>query len=151
MLGKEIKPSDVFREGELVDVISITKGKGTAGPVKRFGVKIQTRKAQKKRRHVGSLGSERPGKVLWTVPQAGQLGFFRRTEFNKRVLKIGEDGKEITPKAGFKRYGVVKSNYIIVEGSVPGPKKRLIMLRPAIRAWRYKYLPVEIKEVIKGG
>ncbi len=131
MLGKEINHKDVFREGELVDVIAVTKGKGTAGPVKRFGVKIQPRHAKQKRRHVGSLGQERPGKVRPTVPMAGQLGFARRTELNKRILKLGEGG--ISPKGGFKRYGIVKTNYIVIEGSVPGSKKRLVMMRPAIR------------------
>jgi len=131
MLGKEINHKDVFREGELVDIIAVTKGKGTAGPVERFGIKVQPRHAKQKRRHVGSLGQERPGKVRPTVPMAGQLGFARRTELNKRVLKLGEGG--ISPKGGFKRYGIVKSNYIVIEGSVPGSKKRLVLMRSAIR------------------
>jgi large subunit ribosomal protein L3 len=131
MLGKEVNHKDVFREGELVDVIAVTKGKGTAGPVERFGIKVQPRHAKQKRRHVGSLGQERPGKVRPTVPMAGQLGFARRTELNKRVLKLGEGG--ISPKGGFKRYGIVKSNYIVIEGSVPGSKKRLVLMRSAIR------------------
>jgi len=148
LLGKEINAKDVVREGELVDTIAITKGKGFAGPVKRFGVKIQTRHAKKKRRHVGTLGPEHPARVRWTVPQAGQLGFQRRTELNKRVLKIGE-GKEVTPKGGFKRYGIVKSSYVLLEGSVPGAKKRLVMVRPAIRSNRVKFLAQEIKEIVK--
>jgi large subunit ribosomal protein L3 len=151
LLGKEISAKDVVREGELVDVIAITKGKGTAGPVKRFGVKIQRRKAHGKERHVGSLGPEHPARVRWTVAQAGQLGFQRRTEYNKRILKIGDDGKEITPKGGFKNYGIIKSNYVLVEGSIPGAKKRLIVLRPAIRASKTKFLVPEIKEILKGG
>lgn len=149
LLGKEIKVKDVIREGELVDVIAITKGKGTAGPVKRFGVKIQRRKAHGKERHVGSLGPEHPSHVRWTVAQAGQLGFQRRTEYNKRVLKIGEEGEEITPKGGFIRYGKIKSNYILVEGSVPGAKKRLVMLRQAIRPRKIKFLISEVKEIVK--
>ncbi len=149
LLGKEITAKDITREGELVDVIAVTKGKGTAGPVKRFGIKIQVRKAHTKRRHVGSLGQERPGKVRHTVPMAGQLGMQRRTEFNKRVLKIGESGGDVTPKSGFTRYGVVKGNYILLEGSVPGEKKRLILLRPAIRPSRLKFYLPEIKEIVK--
>ncbi|MEM5791024.1 MAG: 50S ribosomal protein L3 [Candidatus Aenigmatarchaeota archaeon] len=148
LLGKEINAKDVFREGEFVDVIAVTKGKGTAGPVKRFGVKIQRRKAHGKERHVGTLGQERPGKVRWTVPQAGQLGFQTRTEFNKRVLKISEGG-EINPKGGFIRYGVIKRNYILLEGSIPGSKKRLVFLRHGIRTGKIKLLVPEIKEVIK--
>lgn len=147
LLGKEISAKDFAKEGEFVDVVAVTKGKGTAGPVKRFGVKIQSRHAKQKRRHVGSLGQERPGKVRWTLPMAGQLGFGRRTELNKRILKIG-DGEEINPKGGFVRYGKIKSNYILLEGSVPGAKKRLVLLRPAIRA-KVKLSVPEIKEIVK--
>lgn len=150
LLGKEISISDVFREGEVVDAIAVTKGKGMAGPVKRFGVKIQVRKAKKKLRHIGSLGQERPGKVRYTVPMAGQLGFWVRTELNKWLVKIGK-GEEITPKAGFKRYGVIKTTYALLEGSIPGPKKRLVMLREAIRPPKVRFLPPQIKEIIKGG
>ncbi len=150
-LGKEILASEVFQEGEFVDVVAVTKGKGTQGPVKRFGVKIQNRKAKKKMRHVGSLGSETPQRVLWTVPQAGQMGFFTRTELNKRILKIELDGKSFTPKSGFHRYGVLKSGYILIEGSVPGPKKRLIRLRKAVRPPKVTVLPTEVKQVVTSG
>jgi len=145
MLGKEIKVSEVLKEGELVDAIGITKGKGTAGPVKRFGIKIQPPHAKGKRRHTGSLGQERPGKVRPTVPQAGQLGFQRRTELNKRILKIGSG--DITPPGGFKRYGVVKGDYVLIEGSIPGAKKRLVILRPAIRAGAK--VVKEVKKIVK--
>ncbi|MEM5882720.1 MAG: 50S ribosomal protein L3 [Candidatus Aenigmatarchaeota archaeon] len=151
LLGKEISVKDFVREGELVDVIAVTKGKGFAGPVKRFGVKIQVRHAKKKLRHVGTLGSQVPRRVLYTVPQAGQLGFQTRTELNKRVLKIGESGKEVNPKGGFIRYGVISSNYLVIQGSVPGPKKRLIMLRHAIRPGKVKFFPIEVKEIITSG
>ena len=146
LLGKELLPSEAFKEGEVVDVIAVTKGKGTQGPVKRFGVKIQGRKAKEKRRHVGSLGQERPGKVRWTVPMAGQMGFQTRTELNKRILKFG-DGEEINPKGGFKRYGIIKSSYVILEGSVPGSKKRLVMIRKAIRSKEPPILPYEIRKI----
>ena len=149
LLGKELSIKDVFREGEFIDAIGVTKGKGTTGPVKRFGVKIQTRKATKKRRHIGSLGSVVPRRVLWTVPMAGQLGFFKRTEFNKRILKIGEEGKNITPKSGFVNYGIVKNEYVLLEGSVPGPKKRLIIMRAAVRPPKQAILPPEIRYVEK--
>jgi len=148
LLGKEIKAGDVVKDGELVDVVAITKGKGMAGVVKRFGIKIQDRHAKKKRRHIGTLGPQTPRKVRWTVPMAGQLGFQRRTELNKRVLKVGEKGEEISPKAGFKRYGKIKSNYIVLEGSIPGPKKRLVRMRAPIRPLKTKLLLQEIREVV---
>ena len=147
LLGKEISANEIFKEGEIVDVIAVTKGKGTQGPVKRFGIKIQGRKAKGKRRHVGSLGQERPGKVRWTVPMAGQMGFQTRTEFNKRILMFG-NGNEINPKGGFKRYGIIKSSFVMLEGSVPGSKKRLVMIRKAIRSKELPILPYEIKKIV---
>jgi large subunit ribosomal protein L3 len=61
------------------------------------------------------------------------MGYQQRTEFNKRILKIGENGAEITPKGGFLHYGVLKNPYVLVKGSIPGPTKRLVRIRPAIR------------------
>jgi large subunit ribosomal protein L3 len=63
----------------------------------------------------------------------GQMGYQQRTEFNKRILKIGENPAEITPAGGFLHYGQLKSPYVLVKGSIPGPTKRLIRIRPAIR------------------
>jgi large subunit ribosomal protein L3 len=63
----------------------------------------------------------------------GQMGYQQRTEFNKRILKMGDDSKEITPAGGFLHYGQLRSPYVLVKGSIPGPTKRLIRIRPAIR------------------
>jgi large subunit ribosomal protein L3 len=134
MLGKEVKASNVFQEGQFVDVLAVTKGKGFQGPVKRFGVARLHHKARKKVRGVGSLGPWHPHYVMRTVPRAGQMGFHRRTEYNKQILKVGGNGVEVTPKGGFIRYGQVRSEYVLVKGSVPGPSKRLITLRYAVRA-----------------
>ncbi|MFH1473694.1 MAG: 50S ribosomal protein L3 [Candidatus Aenigmatarchaeota archaeon] len=141
-IGKNIKVSDVFKEGDLVDVISITKGKGFQGPVKRFGVRLHGRKAQKMHRHVAPLGQNEPGKVRWSVPQGGQHGFHRRTEVNKKVLKIS-DGFEIS--GDFLNYGKVKGDCLLLDGSVPGARKRLIRMRFAIRP--KKAYPVDIKYI----
>lgn len=81
-----------------MDVLAITKGKGFQGPVKRWGVKILPRKSRKTKRGVAVIGPWHPTRVLYTVPRAGQMGYFQRTEYNKRILKIGADGKEITPR-----------------------------------------------------
>jgi len=147
-LGGEIKLQEVFKEGDWIDVRSVTKGKGYQGPVKRFGVKIRGRKHTKKRRHIGNIGPRNVAHVLaGKVAFAGQLGFQARTEYNKRILKIGTDGKA-NPEGGWINYGLVPGNYIILDGSVPGPKKRLIMLRKGIRAPESRKEPVEIKTVI---
>jgi len=141
-IGKELKVSDVFKEGDLIDVVAVTRGKGFQGPVKRFGVKTNTRKAQQMEREIGAHGQTEPGKVRWTIPQAGQLGFQTRTELNKRILKIS-NGFNI--KGGFINYGNVSGDCILLEGSIPGPKKRLIKLRFSVRP--KKVYPIEIKHV----
>ncbi len=132
-LGKEITINDVFKEGDYIDAIAVTKGKGIQGPVYRWGIKIQYRKAHGFRRHVGALGPWHPAKTMWRVPQAGQTGFHVRTDINKRILKIGENGEEVTPVGGIPHYGVIRNQYVLIRGSVPGPKKRLIILRQAVR------------------
>jgi len=133
LLGKEVSVSDFVKDGGIIDVSAITKGKGFQGAVKRWGIKLLHHKNSKHRRLVGNLGPKRPGYVRPTVPQGGQMGYHQRTEFNKRVLKIGEKGEEITPKGGFLNYGDIKNNYVLIHGSVPGPTKRLIRLRDPVR------------------
>ena len=135
ILGKEYQMSDLFAEGEFVDVAAITTGKGTQGPVKRWGVQLQKGKHSRtgKKRHIGNLGPWSPHYVRRTVPLMGQTGYYQRTEFNKRIFKIGSDGTEVTPDGGFINYGIVRNGYVMVRGSVPGPSKRLIRMRPPIR------------------
>lgn len=133
LIGKELRAKDVFKPGELVDLVAVTKGKGWQGAVKRFGTSIQRPKATAKRRHVGTLGQWHPAYVLYTIPQAGQTGYHTRTELNKLVLKVGENGSDVNPNGGFTGYGLVKNDYVIVKGSIPGPVKRLVKLRVAVR------------------
>ena len=110
ILGKELKVNDVVKEGDMFDTIAITKGKGFQGHVKRWGVKLLTHKNSKHRRMIGTAGSWHPNWIQATVPQAGQMGYHQRTEYNKRVLKIGEDGEEINPAGGFPHYGIIKNS-----------------------------------------
>jgi len=133
ILGKEIKITDTMREGDMLDILAVTKGKGFQGVVKRWGVKLLTHKNSKHRRMIGTAGSWHPNWIQATVPQAGQMGYHQRTEFNKRVLKIGENGEEITPTGGFPQYGVVRNAYVLLHGSIPGPVKRLVSMRDAVR------------------
>ncbi|MBI4175944.1 MAG: 50S ribosomal protein L3 [Candidatus Aenigmarchaeota archaeon] len=144
-LGKEIKADEVFKEGEFVDVRAVTKGKGFQGPVKRFGVKVRIRKAKKKRRHIGNLGPRQWARVRpGDKPMPGQLGFQTRTEYNKRILKIAS-GK-LNPAGGWVNYGELDGSYMIVHGSIPGPRKRLVMLRKGARAPDRKDA-VEVKHI----
>jgi large subunit ribosomal protein L3 len=133
LLGREVMITDFAKDGAMIDVVAITKGKGFQGAVKRWGLKLLSHKNSKHRRMVGTLAPKRPGYVRPTVPQAGQVGYHQRTELNKRVLKIGTTGEEVTPKGGFLHYGQVVNNYVLIHGSVPGPTKRLVRLRDPVR------------------
>ena len=139
----EIKIQDVFKENQYVDIHAITKGKGIQGPVKRFGVSLRQHKAEKGTRRVGSLGNWMA--KTWRVAHAGQMGFFKRTEHNKLIFKISNEN--IAPKSGFHKYGAVKNDYVIIKGSVAGPKKRLIVMTEPIRD--KKAFPVNIISIKK--
>ncbi len=148
MLGRLIRVTDVFRPGQLIDVTAVTKGHGWQGVVRRFGVELLRHKAGKGRWRVGSLGSRHPPFVTWRVPRAGQTGYHKRTEYNKRILLTGkaelsENGEILSeaqpdinpPGGGFKNYGRVRNDYLLVSGSVPGPAKRFVMMRHPIRPY----------------
>lgn len=136
-IGKEINVKDVFAEGQQVDVHAVTKGKGYQGPVKRFGVKIRSHKAEKTKRGPGSLGGWRgQGHIMYRVAHAGQMGYHTRTEHNKLIMKIENAPDKIgsfNPKGGFVKYGNMKNTVMMIKGSLPGPKKRLVRLCKTIR------------------
>lgn len=128
VLGKELSVKEVFKEKNFVDVTAVTKGKGYGGVIKRYGVRKQPRKSKGKRRHPGTGGSWHPAHKLWVEPLPGQVGYHTRTELNKLIVKVGEDGNEVTPAGGFLHYGPVKGEYVMLYGSVPGPAKRVVRL-----------------------
>ncbi|MCH1541106.1 MAG: 50S ribosomal protein L3 [Candidatus Poseidonia sp.] len=133
-LGEEYSFADAFEEGVLTDIVAVTKGYGWQGVIKRFGGKLQSHKNSKKRRQHGNMGAFGDGYVRKTIRQGGQTGYHQRTEYNKRVLRVANpEDHSITPAGGFLHYGEVKSDYILVKGSVPGPAKRLVRFRDATR------------------
>lgn len=145
--GGEHTVSDVFRAGEYADTAGVTKGQGTQGPVKRWGV--QKRKGKHARqgwkRRIGNLGPWNPSRVRSTVPQQGQTGYHQRTELNKRIISIGDE--DVTPEGGFINYGEVDGEYVLIKGSVPGPKQRLTRFRPAVRPNDQPRLDPEVRYV----
>lgn len=148
ILGKEITAKEFFSEGQILDVIAVTKGKGFAGAVKRFGVKIQPNwhKHRKGHRVVGAISPSRPH-MMFTVPRPGKMGFHQRTEYNKLILKVGEKPSEININGGFLHYGLVKSDYVLVSGSLPGSTKRLVRFRYPIRVKTPKLEPPKILSI----
>lgn len=133
VLGKELDVNECLKEGDMVDAIAVTTGYGFQGRIKRFGAKLLSHKNSKRRRNIGTQGPWHPSFVTSTIPQQGQMGYHQRTEYNKRVLKVGENGQEITPRGGFPHYGIVRNKYLLLHGSLPGPTKRLIRFRDAVR------------------
>jgi len=152
LFERQVPVDSVFNENQMIDCIGVTKGKGFAGVVSRWGVRKLPRKTHKGLRKVACIGAWHPSRVSYAVARAGQKGYHHRTEVNKKVYKIGkgirtEGGKVIannattefdltekviTPMGGFPHYGEVNEDYIMVKGGVVGPKKRVITLRESL-------------------
>jgi large subunit ribosomal protein L3 len=151
ILGKKLKVTDIFRTGQSIDVAGITRGKGVEGPITRFGVKKKQHKSRKSVRAVGTLGPISPAVVMFTVPRQGQRGFHQRIEYNKRILLIGNtsvEGTDVNRKGGFKHFGALNGDFMVVRGSIPGVPKRLVKLRMPIRNKSTKILEPKIVEVV---
>ena len=133
-IGKGILVGDVFKNLELVDVRAVTKGYGTQGPVRRFGITLKNHKSEKGVRRPGSLAPWHPARVTFRAPQAGQTGYHSRTSYNNLILSVGKNSeRDVNKSGGFKHFGVVKNDYLVLRGSIPGPKKRGIVITRALR------------------
>ena len=139
-IGKDISVSEVFsKDDKLVDVRGVTRGFGTQGPVKRFGISLKSHKSEKGRRRPGSLAPWHPARVTFRAPQTGQTGYHSRIVYNNSILQVGKiSEKDINKKGGFHKYGNIKTDYLILSGSIPGPRKRQVVVTPAIRPTRKK-------------
>jgi large subunit ribosomal protein L3e len=144
----EISVGEVFQNYEMVDTIAITRGHGTQGVVKRFGVTKLPRKTRRGNRKVACIGAWHPSAVKWTVARAGNLGYYHRTQINNKIYRVGAGAvrginnnastevdphvKNITPIGGFPHYGVVNEDFLLLRGAVAGPKKRQITIRKTL-------------------
>lgn len=146
---KVITINEVFKEGQLVDVHGVTKGRGFQGPVKRFGIGLKDHKSEKGRRAPGSIGSWiGQAHISHRIARAGQTGYHLRTQHNNLIMKLGDKPEEVNPKGGFINYGLVKSSYIMIKGSVQGAKKRLLFLAEPVRSnKKVSFSPGNIKHV----
>lgn len=131
-LHKEISALDIFERGKLIDLRGLTKGKGLQGPVKRFGITLKSHKSEKGQRRPGSLGPWHPARVTFRAPMAGQLGMFTRVIYNNKIIEVGNAEKNPAFK-NIKNFGDVKTDYILVRGSVSGPAKRQLLITPSFR------------------
>ena len=147
-LESEISVGEVFQNYEMIDTIGVTRGHGTTGVVKRFGVTRLPRKTHRGLRRVGCIGAWHPSAVKWTVARTGQFGYHHRTEINKKIYRVGAGAnrgvknnatteadvaeKNITPLGGFPHYGVVNNDFIMVKGGIIGTRKRPLTLRKTL-------------------
>ena len=118
--GDEISISDVFTEGQSVDVQGVSKGKGFAGCVKRHHFKTQdaTHGNSLSHRAPGSIGQcQTPGRVFKGKKMAGQMGNVNRTVQNQLIVKLDSE-KQV----------------ILVKGAVPGAPGSFVVVKPSIKA-----------------
>ncbi len=115
-LGKEIRVQDVFAEGDFLDAVGISKGRGFQGVVKRHGfsgVGGQTHGQHNRLRAPGSMGNASfASRVIKGKRLAGRMGNDKVKVMNLQVVKILAD-----------------QNLIVVSGSVPGPKNSTVILQ----------------------
>lgn len=142
---KTVSVDSVFEQNEMIDVIAVTKGHGFEGVTHRWGTKKLPRKTHRGLRKVACIGAWHPANVQWTVARAGQNGYHHRTSINHKVYRVGAAGDEasgatefdrtqktINPMGGFVRYGNVKNDFVLLKGSIPGIKKRVVTLRKSL-------------------
>ena len=117
-VGDEVK-ADVFAAGECVDVTGISKGKGYAGTVKRWGThRGPMTHGSGYHRGPGSLGAcSSPSRVFKGKKLAGHLGCEKVTVQNLDVVKVD-----------------IERNLIIVKGAVPGPKGGIVTIKNTVKA-----------------
>merc|ERR1712070_554776 len=145
LFEKEVEVGNVFAEGECIDVMGASKGKGYAGVISRWGVTRLPRKTHRGLRKVACIGSWHPARVSTTVARAGQNGYFHRTELNKKIYRIGKKDdkascqteadlteKGVPPMGGFVHYGEVNEDWLMLKGAVVGVKKRPLVLRKSM-------------------
>ncbi len=117
-LGDHLELSDVFKEGDRVNVAGTSKGKGFQGVVKRHGfrgVGGRTHGQHNRERAPGSIGqSSDPSKVFKGMRMGGRMGNVRVTTKQLQIVKV-----------------IPESNLILLKGSVPGPKGRLVEIHNA--------------------
>ncbi|MBQ3553885.1 MAG: 50S ribosomal protein L3 [Clostridia bacterium] len=116
-VGDEVK-ADVFAEGEIIDVTGITKGKGYAGTIKRWGThRGPMTHGSGYHRGPGSMGAcSTPSRVMKGKHLAGHLGVEKVTIQNLTVIKVDAE-----------------KNIIAVKGAVPGPKGGMVIIKDSVK------------------
>jgi large subunit ribosomal protein L3 len=113
-VGAEVKVGDVFKAGDIVNILGTSKGKGFAGGVKRYHFKggPRTHGQSDRERAPGSIGTTTtPGRVLKGKRMAGHLGSDQATVRNLEVIEVDSE-----------------NNYLWIKGLVPGAANGLLKI-----------------------
>ncbi|MCD1147363.1 50S ribosomal protein L3 [Peptoniphilus sp. KCTC 25270] len=116
-VGDELKV-DIFEAGEKVDVVGTSKGKGTAGIIKRhnFGRGRETHGSKFHRMPGGMGAASFPGKVFKGHRMAGRMGNERVTVQNLEIVRVDSE-----------------NNFMLIKGAIPGPKNGLVRVRSTVK------------------
>ncbi len=116
-IGQELK-ADQFDPGDIVDVVGTSKGKGFAGAVKRHNfARGSMGHGSKYHRRPGSLAAKGPARVFKGRKLPGHLGRERVTVQGLKVVKVYPE-----------------RNLILIKGSIPGPRKGLVIIKDSVKA-----------------
>ena len=118
-MGAELNV-ELFEEGQIVDVVGTSIGKGFAGTVKRHNFRTQdaTHGNSLAHRAPGSIGqNQTPGRVFKGKKMSGHMGNARRTAQNLQVVRVDAE-----------------RNLLLIKGAVPGHKGGRVIVRPAVKA-----------------
>ena len=115
----DILKADVFAAGDRVDVVGTSKGKGTAGVIKRwnFSRLKETHGTGPVHRHGGSLGVIDPARIFKGKKMAGHLGAEKVTVQNLDIVKVD-----------------VENNLIAIKGAIPGPKNGIVVIADSVKS-----------------
>jgi large subunit ribosomal protein L3 len=112
--------TDIFSEGQRVDIVGVSKGRGTAGVVKRhnFVIKRRTHGTHEAFRHAGSIGAgSYPGRVIKGMRMPGRYGNQQTAAINQEIVRIDAD-----------------RSLLFIRGAVPGHNNAVVRVRPSVRA-----------------
>jgi large subunit ribosomal protein L3 len=132
-VGKVLSANDVFKPGDVVDAVGVTKGKGYQGVMKRHKMAgfRNTHGTHEFFRHGGSIGCRlTPGRVHKGKRMSGRMGGEKHTESDLVVVKVLEE-----------------NNVVLVKGSVPGPRNGLVLLKGSTKNVKKYITPQPVKEV----
>ena len=121
---------DQLISADSFDIRGISKGHGFTGIIERFGIKLKKRKHTRanKTRHIGAISTRGLARIPYTAPQPGNHGHFCRLERNHENVTSSLALDSADNPVIFKSYGSVSGKYLVIAGSVIGPRKSICMV-----------------------